>query len=90
MVVDVGANVGLYTAMAGMAVGPAGRVVALEPDPECFGVLQQTIRVNVLENVDAVFAAASDSNGTTRLFTSSDNRGDNRLYHSETSDGMRC
>ena len=32
--VDVGANVGVYSIFAGLCVGPQGRVVAFEPDPE--------------------------------------------------------
>lgn len=37
---DVGANVGLYTAMFLEAAGSDGRVVAFEPTPDCFARLQ--------------------------------------------------
>jgi SAM-dependent methyltransferase len=54
VVVDVGANVGLYTAIAGLAVGPGGHVVAVEPDPESLGYLARTIAANRLTNVTVV------------------------------------
>jgi FkbM family methyltransferase len=84
---DIGANVGLYTALAGTQIGPLGKVIAFEPDPESFALLQQTAAANNLVNVQLVQAAASNSDGSALLFTSSENRGDNRLYHFEMTDG---
>ncbi len=46
VMVDIGANVGLYTAIAGLALGPSGRVIAMEPEPESFGYLQKTMEAN--------------------------------------------
>ena len=40
-VIDAGANVGYMTVLAATAAGRAGRVVAFEPHPELFAVLQQ-------------------------------------------------
>jgi FkbM family methyltransferase len=87
VVVDIGANVGLYTAIAGIRVGPAGRVFSFEPDPESFSFLQQTVRLNGLENTHLVNAAVSRMAGRARLYRSSENRGDSRLYAYEGSDG---
>lgn len=83
---DVGANVGLYSALGGQLVGSQGRVIALEPDPESFRYLQLTIQKNGLRNVHALRMAASDQTGMAYLFTSSSNRGDSRLYDNELSD----
>jgi FkbM family methyltransferase len=85
VVLDIGANVGLYTAIAGTTVGPTGRVVAFEPDPESALLLEQTVRANNLHNVRVVQAAASDRNGRGELFLSHTNRGDNRLHPSAPS-----
>jgi hypothetical protein len=39
--VDVGANRGFFSILASVAVGPRGRVLALEPDPRLYDVLVQ-------------------------------------------------
>jgi len=85
--VDVGANVGLYTALAGLAVGPSGKVFAFEPEPESFSFLQKTVAENKLLNTKIVQSAASNTNGEHRLYTSSGNRGDHRLYNNADADG---
>jgi len=51
--VDVGANVGFLSAVAAAAVGPHGRVYALEPDPRTF---------------EALRVAEADSKGVIRAF----------------------
>jgi len=85
--IDVGANVGLYTAIAGLGLGESGRVFAFEPEPESFECLQKTVNENGLTNVTVVQAAAAAENSKTKLYTSSLNRGDHRMYRNEHSDG---
>lgn len=43
--IDVGANFGYYTLLMGEAVGAAGRVLAVEPNPEAAALLQQTVNL---------------------------------------------
>lgn len=62
--VDVGANFGLYTRFFAEAVGPRGTVIAVEPIPVTFRVLQSNLRRLALTNVIAVNAACSDREET--------------------------
>jgi FkbM family methyltransferase len=68
--VDVGANVGYYTAIASQIVGRTGRVVAIEPQPSTI----RTLRINAQAqqaNVSVVEKAVSDTPGTARFFVRS-------------------
>ncbi|MGO9606105.1 MAG: FkbM family methyltransferase [Candidatus Binataceae bacterium] len=77
-VVDVGANVGYYTALASSRVGRSGRVFSLEPDPEPYRRLETTVRANNLANVKTFAVGLSDKPGTLELFRRSDSVSDAR------------
>jgi len=66
-VIDVGANVGVYTFSAALQVGEKGRVLAIEPFSGCVRCLQETCRINQLSWVTICAGAASERNGTARL-----------------------
>jgi len=53
-VIDCGAYIGEFTLYAGAAVGPAGKVIAFEPDGEIYKKLLANIELNGLKNVVAV------------------------------------
>ncbi len=67
VVVDVGANIGHYALLASGAVGPSGRVHAVECSPETRALLENNIRKNNLQNVEIHPFAASDKQGTLTL-----------------------
>jgi FkbM family methyltransferase len=78
-VVDVGANVGLYTlAMADIA-GPSGRVISFEPDPELFPILRANCAANGATNVVAVNAALGRAPDKMTLHRLALHSGDNHL-----------
>lgn len=86
-VVDVGANVGLYTSLAMHQIGKTGRLISIEPFQDSLRYLKQTIDENkkILSpssypEVHLIEAAASDKAGTAHLFINPINGGDNRLY----------
>jgi FkbM family methyltransferase len=66
--IDVGANVGYFTLLAASTVGPAGRVVAVEPAPGLYRQLVTNVRRNRFGNVRCVEAAASDADTEIELF----------------------
>jgi FkbM family methyltransferase len=79
VVVDCGANIGIYTCLASGAIGSEGKVYAFEPEPRNFSCLSETVRVNRLENVQTERLALSDVNEEASLFLSDMNMGDHRL-----------
>jgi FkbM family methyltransferase len=62
-VLDVGANIGWYTARLSQLVGANGRVFAFEPMPETFHLLAFNARLFPFPNVTLLNVAASDSFG---------------------------
>jgi FkbM family methyltransferase len=74
-VLDIGANIGYYTLVASALVGEAGRVVSFEPEQTNFFLLQKTVELNNRANVSLVCAAASDTEGTSTLYLSDENKG---------------
>jgi FkbM family methyltransferase len=67
-VVDVGAHIGLYSLIAAKRVGPSGKVIAIEPDPENCKILKKNILLNQLSNVEALECAVYSTRGKLRLF----------------------
>ncbi|ONH30646.1 FkbM family methyltransferase [Pseudofrankia asymbiotica] len=72
VVLDVGANVGVYAVHASRHVGPDGRVYAFEPVPATAGRLAETLAINGCRNVTVVRAAVTDQPGTITMNVYSD------------------
>jgi FkbM family methyltransferase len=77
IVIDIGANIGCFTLLASRAVGPTGRVIAVEPESSTFTSLQRNIELNRCENVVARRFAVGRSSGTVQLHV-----GQNALFNS--------
>src|SRR5579863_8811720 len=58
--VDVGANVGYYTALAAQLVGPSGSVFAFEPSDYAYSRLQRMIDQNNLTQARAIKCALAE------------------------------
>lgn len=67
VVIDVGANIGLTALRAAGRCGPAGRVIALEPDPLTFAKLTAALERNPLLRVEAHQVAVGETTGTLLL-----------------------
>ena len=78
-VVDVGANIGLYTLLFSRLVGKSGRVTALEPDPVLFELLEKNCVLNSADNVTLFNVGAGAFSGSMTLTRSFINSGDNRM-----------
>jgi FkbM family methyltransferase len=79
LVLDVGANLGLYSLLMAGLVGPTGRVVSFEPDPALFSLLKENCAANGAENVECVHLALGSQSGRMTLQRPTLNSGDNHL-----------
>lgn len=64
VVVDVGANIGLFTCLMARAAGRKGQVYAFEPEPRNLEFLKKNLAVNHIENVIIVPKALADKAGS--------------------------
>jgi FkbM family methyltransferase len=83
---DLGANFGLYTRFLAEAVGPTGRVHAVEPVPHTFDVLRSNVRRLRLDAVQVHHCAVSDRGGTVAMAVPRYQRGGENLYEARVVD----
>ena len=67
VVIDGGANIGLFTAVAAARVGSEGRVVACEPSPATMELLRDNVDLNGFGWVELREAALAEAPGRRRL-----------------------
>lgn len=72
---EIGANIGTHTVYFGLTRA-FGRIVAIEPDPRNFELLEENVRQNGFGDlVKRVACAVSDKEGTIEFFLHPDNHG---------------
>ena len=72
-VVDVGANIGFFSMLAASIVGPAGSVLAVEPNPRNARMAEASRRLNGFAHVTVLQAAAGRAAGMLAINTSFSN-----------------
>ena len=82
--VDVGANVGTYAMVLARQVGPAGRVIAIEPHPLTHARLAFNSAASRYRHVKLVAAAAGDVDGELMIETDGDNLGASHVATGKT------
>lgn len=82
-IIDIGANLGYYTAIASRLAGERGLVVGFEPEPNFFKLLSRNIRRNDMKNVTCFELAIAEKNGVADLYLSNENKGHNSIIRSE-------
>ena len=80
VVLDIGANIGYDTVLFADKVGKKGKIIAIEPDPVNFEILQKNIKENKLKNVVVVQAAIGSENKKMEIYESDENYGDHRMW----------
>ena len=66
LVVDIGANIGWYSLVLGH--NTQADILAFEPDPSNFSLLQDNLKINNCDNVKAYNKAIGDAEGVLSLF----------------------
>jgi FkbM family methyltransferase len=70
---DVGANIGLFTMLGASLVGPSGQVVAVEPNPANIRMLEASRRANGFRHVSIAACAVGRDFGVLALETTYSN-----------------
>jgi FkbM family methyltransferase len=81
VVVDVGANIGIYSEFLSGCVGPTGLVYSFEPSPDNFKRLSAATRD--LSNVRLAQAAVGERSGECELYVSEKLNVDHRTYKAD-------
>jgi methyltransferase, FkbM family len=81
VVVDVGANIGIYSEFLSRCVGPTGLVHSFEPSPDNFRRLSAATRH--LSNVRLTQAAVGERSGESKLYISDKLNVDHRAYKAD-------
>ena len=79
IVVDIGAHIGLYTIMASKHVGPNGKIVAIEANPDNFEMLNRNVKLNQLTNVTNLNCAVYSQETRIKLYLAGE--GSNRTKY---------
>ena len=67
VVINIGANLGYYTLMESKFAGSAGKVYAIEPNPQSVEILKHNVQINGLKNVEVFSMSIGDKDGTGKL-----------------------
>lgn len=87
IVIDIGANIGIFTLLFAKLVGSNGHVYAFEADPTNFEILKKNIEINSYQNTTLENKAIFHKNEKINLFLSPSNPGDHRIY--DSNDGRK-
>jgi len=85
--IDIGANVGHYTARLSELVGSAGRVVAFEPVTATFEILAANIKHFAYSNVTLINAAVADRTGVCGMIVPNWSYGGRNYYRAHLTEG---
>ena len=81
VVLDIGANQGLFAIAASSAVGACGVVHAFEPDKDLASSLRKTIQKGEIKNIKIHQVALGSKSESLKLYKNPYNSGDNRLTY---------
>ena len=89
VVVDVGANVGIYTLLAAKLLEGTGKIYSFEPTPRIYEILRDNVQVNGFLELGIVHLyelAVTDKSGKARLSIFNNDSGHNTLFRDGKAD----
>lgn len=63
IVIDAGANIGMFSIMASVLIGKTGKIIAIEPDPENIRILKRNLELNNIKNIIIIDKALYSKSG---------------------------
>jgi FkbM family methyltransferase len=85
--VDVGANQGIFSAIASRTIRPRGTIIAIEPQPRLAECIEKTLQASDVQHWKVLTIAVSNQSGILDLVIPSENRGEAHLSAKTTSQG---
>jgi FkbM family methyltransferase len=89
VMIDAGANIGLFTVLAATRVGPRGRVIACEPSPATMELLRDNVGRNGFDWVELQEVALADEPGRLEMHVFEPGSGFSSFAPAETSGSSR-
>ncbi len=83
VVIDLGAHIGYYTLLFANLVGKTGRVIAFEPEPTNYELLEKNLKINGYKNVVLVNKAVSSKTGKNTLHLDEINTTGHTLFNTK-------
>lgn len=80
-VVDIGANIGYYSLIAGTQVGPGGKVISFEANPQVFRLLANSMEINgFLDRAELVNKGVMDKPGELTFYKLANHHGSSGFF----------
>lgn len=84
--IDIGANVGYYSLKFSSIIGKDGKIIAIEPDPDTFDILNKNYQLNNFQNIESLNLAISEKDGFLNLFRNEKHSGTSSLFSNSNND----
>lgn len=88
VVLDIGANMGVYSLLSSQRVGPNGKILAFEPDKDNFQCLAKSIEKNKFKNIIVYPFAVSNKEETIYFQKNAFNSGNHQIRKEKTADNQ--
>lgn len=84
IIIDAGANIGLYSIIGSKLVGDSGRIYSFEPSKTTFNLFKNNILLNQVTNITAINKGLGDKMGETLILNHNNETGDAENYISNS------